>query len=80
VHAAGHLAGREQAGDERRAGVGVDLDATHHVVAGRADLHGLGRDVDVGQLLELVVHRRQPLGDLLGLEPGGDVEEHAAVR
>ena len=44
---------------------GVDLDAAHHVVAGRADLHRLGGDVDVGQLLELVVHRRQPLADEL---------------
>ena len=40
------------------AGVGVDLDAAHDVVAGRADLHRLRGDVDVGQLLELVVHRR----------------------
>ena len=50
----------------RPRGVGVDLDAAHHVVAGRADLHRLRGDVDVGQLLELVVHRRQPLEDLGG--------------
>ena len=55
--------------------VGVDLDAAHHVVAGRPDLHRLLGDVDVGQLLELVVHRRQPLADLLGRQPAGDVEE-----
>ena len=74
VHAAGHLAGREQARARGRgAGVGVDLDAAHDVVAGRADLHRLLGDVDVGQLLELVVHRRQPLDDLLGGQPGGDV-------
>ena len=36
VHPAGDLADREQAGDRRRLGVGVDLDAAHHVVAGRA--------------------------------------------
>ncbi len=81
VHAAGDLTGREQAGHAGgRRGVGVDLDAAHHVVAGRADLHRLGGDVDVGQLLELVVHRRQPPEDLLGGQPGRDVEEHAAVR
>ena len=38
---------------------GVDAHAAHHVVAGRADLHRSGGDVDVGQLLELVVHGRQ---------------------
>ena len=47
-------------------GVGIDLDPAHHVVAGRADLHRLLGDVDVGQLLELVVHRRQLAHDLLG--------------
>ena len=47
-------------------GVGVDLDAAHHVVTGRPDLHRLRGDVDVGQLLELVVHRRQPAPDELG--------------
>ena len=67
-------------GDERLLGVGVDLDAAHHVVAGRPDLHRLGGDVDVGQLLELVVHRRQPLRMYSGVAPRGDVEEHAAVR
>ena len=80
VHAAGHLARREQAGHDRRGGVRVHLDAAHHVVLGRADLHRLLGDVDVGQLLELVVHRRQPAQDLLGRAPGGDVQEHAAVR
>ena len=47
---------------------------------GRADLHRLLGDVDVGQLLELVVHRRQPALDGLGVPTGGDVEEDAAVR
>ena len=50
---------------EAQLGVRVDLDTAHHVVAGRPDLHRLGGDVDVGQLLELVVHRRQPLADEL---------------
>ena len=61
-----HLAGGEQPGTRRGAGVGVDLDAAHHVVAGRADLHRLLGDVDPGQLHELVVHRRQAPVDLLG--------------
>ena len=67
-------------GTLRLLGVRVDLDAAHHVVAGRADLHRLGGDVDVGQLLELVVHRRQLAPDRVGRQPGGDVQEHAAVR
>src|SRR5690606_39890349 len=60
--------------------VGVDLDATHDVVAGRADLHRLLGDVDVGQLLELVVHRRQLALDDLGRQPAGDVQVDAARR
>src|SRR2546427_94385 len=58
----------------------VDPNAAHHVVAGRTDFHRLGGDVDVGKLLELVVHRRQAALDVLGVAAGGDVEEHAAVR
>ncbi|GAA3047029.1 hypothetical protein GCM10020000_28850 [Streptomyces olivoverticillatus] len=76
-----HLSGREQAGHPGRGGgVRVDLDAAHHVVAGGAHLHGLGGDVDVRELLELVVHRGQLAPDLLGGHPGGDVQEHPAVR
>ncbi len=56
VHAPGGLAGGEQAGHPGRGAVGVDLDPTHHVVAGRADLHRLLGDVDIGEFLELVVH------------------------
>jgi hypothetical protein len=54
-------------------------------VRGRADLHRLARDVDVGELLELVIHARQLALDVRGgvreffLDPR-DVEEHAAVR
>ena len=80
VHAAGDLTGCVEPGHAGRRGVGVDLDATHDVVARGADLHRLGRDVDVGQLLELVVHRRQPPRDLLGRQSRGHVEEDAAVR
>ena len=65
--------------------VRIHADAAHDVVRGRADFHRLARDVDVGQLLELVIHARQLALDVLGgvgdlfLDPG-DVEKHAAVR
>ena len=51
----------------------------------RADFHRLLRDIEVGELLELVIHARQLAFDVLGgvrdlfLDPR-DVEEHAAVR
>ena len=54
-------------------------------MGGRADFHRLLGDVEIGQLHELVVHRRQLLLDVLRgvrnlfLDPG-NVEEHAAVR
>ena len=80
VHAARHLARREEAGHRGRLRVGVDPDAAHDVVAGRPDLHRLLRDVDVRQLLELVVHRGQALSDVVGGPARVDVEEDAAVR
>ena len=65
-------------GDGRRAGLGIDPDAAHDVVGRRPDLHRPLRDVDVGELLELLVHRRQLAPDVLGRQVA-DVEEHAAV-
>ena len=52
---------------------------------GGADLHGLFGDIDVGQLLELVIHAGQLLLDVLGgirelLFDPCDVQKHAAVR
>ena len=79
VHPARHLAGGEEAGHGGRLGVGVHPDPAHHVVAGRAHLHGLGGDVDAGQLHELVVHGGQPAPDVLGRAAAGDVEEDPAV-
>ena len=80
VHAAGHLAGREQARNPcRGGGVGVDLHPAHHVMAGRPDLHRHLGDVHVGQFGELMMHRRQPPLDLLGGQPGGHVQEDTAV-
>jgi hypothetical protein len=48
---------------------GLDLHPAHDVVAGRPDLHRLRGDVDLGQLPELVVHRRQALADVVGVAP-----------
>ena len=79
VHPARDLARREQAGHARRARVGVDADAAHHVVRRRPDLHRPRRDVDVGELLELLVHRGQLAPDVIGRQVA-DVEEHPAVR
>jgi hypothetical protein len=79
VHPAGDLAGGEEAGDGRLLGLGVDPDAAHHVVAGRADLHRVLGDIDVSQLLELVVHPGELADDLLGGPLRGDIEEDAAV-
>jgi len=81
----GHVEVRDLPGGEQtghagyRRGVRVHLDPAHHVVLGRADLHRLPGDVDVGQLLELVIHGRQPLQDVLGRPPGRDVQEDPAV-
>ena len=81
----GALARGEQPGNRRHLRVGVHADAAHDVVRRRPDLHRLLGDVEVGQLLELVIHARElALDVLLGvrellLDPG-DVEEHAAVR
>src|SRR5207249_3481602 len=71
--------------------VAIDADAAHDVVRRRADFHRLAGDVDVAQLLELVVHARQLLLDVLGLVEAGlpfgqpiakglQLEEDAAVR
>ena len=85
VDARGALAGGEEAGNRRHLRVGIHANPAHDVVRGRADFHRLLRDVEVGELLELVVHARQLAPDVrlgvgeLFLDPG-DVEEDAAVR
>src|SRR5699024_257696 len=79
VHATGDLARGKEPGGVGGGGVGVHPYPTHHVVTGRADLHGFGGDVHVGQFPELVVHGRQPFADLLGGQACGHVEEHTAV-
>ncbi len=80
MHAGRALARGEQPGYRRRRGGRVDLDAAHDVVTGRADLHRLPGDVDVGQLGELVVHGRQPAADVRRVTTGGDVKVDPAVR
>ena len=65
-------------GDGRPPGLGIDPDPAHDVVGRRPDLHRALRDVDVGELLELLVHRGQLAPDGLGREVA-DVEEDAAV-
>ena len=62
VHPARALAGaRTGRATSVCAGLGLDRDPAHDVVAGRADLHRLLRDVDAGELEELRVHARQLL-------------------
>ena len=72
------LAGRIQARHAREPVIGSHPDAAHRVVHRRADLHRAGRDVDVGELLELLIHRRQLAAHALGGQVA-DVEEDAAV-
>ena len=60
-------------------GVGIDLNATHHVMAGRSDLHGLKSDVDVCELLELMPHRRELGLDDVGRKPLRHIEENATM-
>ena len=82
---AAHSPAANSPGHRRHLRLGVHAHAAHDVVRRRPDFHRLLRDVDVGQLLELVIHARQLLLDVLGavrqprLDPR-DVEEHAAVR
>src|SRR5579871_2583087 len=79
------FAGCEQARDRGHLGFGIDFDAAHHVVHGGSDFHGLLSDIDIGQLLELMVHAGQLALDVLNgigkffLDPR-DIEVDAAVR
>ena len=85
MEAGGAFAAGEQAGKGGHLGVSIHADAAHDVVRGGPDLHRLLRDVDAGELHELVVHARQLLPDVLRrvrdllLDPR-DVEVDAAMR
>ena len=74
-----HLARGVESFHRGGGGIGVHPDATHDVVAGGSHLHGFLGDVHVRQLLELVVHGRQPPHDVLRVTAVGDVQVHAAV-
>src|SRR6267143_3292188 len=75
----------EQSRDSGHLRVAVDPYSPHHVMRRGSNLHWLAGDVDVGELLELVVHARKLLLDVLfgvrelRLDPGY-VEKDAAVR
>ena len=73
------LAGGVEPGHGGGGGVGIHAHAAHHVVSGRPDLHRLLRDVHVGELQELVVHRGQLPLHALGRQVA-DVQVGAAVR
>src|SRR6202171_2046509 len=65
MQAGSRLAARVQAGNRRRPGLGLDPQPAHRVVNGRRNFHGVLRDVDVGELEKLLVHRRQLFLDFL---------------
>ncbi len=78
------LARGEEAGHVRHLGIRIHPDAAHDVVGGGAHFHGDLRDVDVGELLELVVHGRKFSFDVLDrigemFPDPADIEEHSAV-
>ncbi len=75
----------KQPGYVRHLGIGIHPDSAHHIVGRGPNFHGLPGDIDIGQLLELVIHAGQLLFDMFGgirnlLFDPGDVEEHAPVR
>ena len=78
MHAGGRLADGEEPLDGRGARPRVDLDATHAVVGGGRDLHGLLGYVHT-LLHKLLVHVRQPVLDVAGVAVG-NVEQHRPVR
>ena len=69
VEARGALAAGKEPVNTAHLSLGLDADATHDVVSGRADLHGLLRNIHLRQFLELVVHPWQLLPDLVLVPP-----------
>ena len=66
MHSTSDLTGCEESLDANRCRcIRIDLDATHDVVTGRADLHRFLGDIDISEFLELVPHRRKTTLDLL---------------
>src|SRR5437867_12638697 len=74
----------EQAGNSRHLSLRMNTDAAHDVVHRRSNLHRSCGDVDIGELLELMVHARQLFLDVCRsvrdffFNPG-DVEEYTSV-
>ena len=56
MKSSGRLSGGEKSGHGRLRRLRIHADATHHVVARRANLHGTLSDIDVCKFLELVIH------------------------
>ena len=61
------------------------MNAAHDVMRCRSHFHRLLRDIDIGQLLELVIHARQLALDVIGgvwkfLFDPRNVEVNAAMR
>src|SRR5438093_2576449 len=79
------FAGGEEARNGGHLRLAIDPDAAHHVVRGGPYLHRFRRVVDIGKLLELVIHARQLLLDMLRsvrdlfLDPR-NIEKNPAVR
>ena len=79
------LSRREQAWHVRHLGISVHSDTSHHVVSSGPYFHRFLGNVNVGKLLELVIHTGQLLLYMLGrvrnslLDPR-NVQEHTAVR
>ena len=80
VHAGAALARSKQAGNARHLRVGFHADAAHEVVERRPDFHRLLGDVDLGELLELVIHAGEASLDEVRRTARSDVEERAAMR
>src|SRR4051794_30344334 len=80
----GAFSGGEKPGHIRHLSIAIDAHAAHRIVRGGTDFHWYLRDVDIGELLELVVHAGQLAFDVLArirnffFDPR-DVEEHATM-
>src|ERR1051326_8549405 len=79
VQTSRHFASRVQARYRSGRPIGINADAAHHVEESRADLHGFFRDIDVSQLFELLVHRRQAASDVVCVTARCDIQEDATV-
>ena len=85
MQARGGFSRGKQPGHIRHLRIAIHADAAHHVMRGGPDFHRLLGNVNIGQLLELVVHAGQFALNVRGgfrdvLPDPGDVEIDAAVR